>query len=115
MTDRKDALVELLDKVEAGWYSNDIESTVRVMFPNDIGFRLTPEALRILNAYNGSLDAAKALHEAVLPEWNHIVCRYYVYVGSFQGKSDSPARAWLIAILKALIADENTNDNDKGE
>jgi hypothetical protein len=121
MTDRKDALVELLTKVEAGWYSYDIESTVRVMFPNDIGFRLTSEASRILNAYNGSLDAAKALHEAVLPEWLAVIDTDGAVEVSRGGwpadatVTDNPARAWLIAILKALIAGENTNDNDKGE
>jgi hypothetical protein len=129
MTDRKDALTKLLNKVEVGWYSDDIESTVRVMFPNDIGFRLTPEALRIVNAYNGSLDAAKELHEAALPDWRitHAFGLVSGEVAKFnlthndkpstyvRAESTNPARAWLIAILKALIAGENVNVNDKGK
>lgn len=65
-------------------------------------------------AFNGSLDAAKALHDAVLPDllWD-IWCgtdmngrRYY---GCNIATVDTayhtdPARAWLIAILRALIA-----------
>jgi hypothetical protein len=126
MTDRKDALVELLAKVEAGWPSYyDVENIVLVMFPNDIGFQLTPEALRILNAYHGSLDAAKELHEAVLGVgFNYSIHKdsasvmtwaHTVEGKTFNATNANPARAWLIAILKALIAGENTNDNLKGE
>ena len=60
-------------------------------------------------AYYGSLDAAKALHEALLPGWEwHLGpsnAKVYPYNGSplksWSGMSDSPARAWLLAILKA--------------
>ena len=96
------ALQALLMKVEAGeWWANlprpDILHT-------DLCWK----------AFNGSLDAAKALHEAVLPGW----------IGNFGTDGfakvakggrvqtvmevarvdDNPARAWLIAILRALIA-----------
>jgi len=95
------ALEALLMKVEAG--------TIDGMTPHcDL------PAMHVLGAYVGSLDAAKALHEAVLPGW----------IGNFGTDGfakvakggrvqtvmevarvdDNPARAWLIAILRALIA-----------
>ena len=72
----------------------------------------------ILEAEVGSLDAAKALHEALLPDratvefWHSK--RYedesYVYVhmpdAVYSGRADNPARAWLIAILKAYEAQQ---------
>jgi hypothetical protein len=123
MTDRKDALVELLDKVEAGnfkwnaWADPPLDRAL-------MG--------RVEDSYYGSLDAAKALHEAVLQGWAWTKGFSIVDAGStfitifleheddskwevFIGVDDNPARAWLIAILKALIAGENTKDNDKGE
>jgi hypothetical protein len=73
-------------------------------------------------AYRGSLDAAKALHEAVLPGWTWVWAGYgQGHVTPREGKysrlaqsaecKNNPARAWLIAILEALIAKEDhTND-----
>ena len=109
MTDRKQALQDLLAKVEAGEYDakfNGFCDQWEKCFP--VGSYSDG-----WQAYKGSLDAAKALHEAVLPgEWvwtfKHADnCSLY--------KSDltewasaacigNPARAWLTAILKALIA-----------
>jgi hypothetical protein len=109
VTDRKDALTKLLAKVEAGggvnygYYSSAFASHDHIAHV----------------AYNGSLDAAKALHEAVLPEWRvtHAFGLVSGEVAKFNlthnekpstyvsAKSDNPARAWLIAIIKALIAD----------
>jgi hypothetical protein len=73
-------------------------------------------------AFEGSLDAAKALHEAVLPGWWWVRPDGAEFgtirvVGpdngdcypSAVGKDLDPARAWLLAILRALIAqEENT-------
>jgi hypothetical protein len=116
MTDRKDRLIKLLAVVEAGtlWRGN-VQSVTDLKLNKHLVFQ----------ANHGSLDAAKALHDAVLPDWRvtHAfglvsgeVARFNLthnekpstYVSA---KSDSPARAWLIAILNALIA----NINDKGE
>lgn len=61
-------------------------------------------------ASSGSLDAAKALHDALLPEWDWGRTEGNMYVkdpfaGSrsikWGGPSGNPARAWLIAILKS--------------
>ena len=43
----------------------------------------------VLKAYRGSLDAAKAVKDALLPEWEWNI----------------DARAWLLATLKALQAE----------
>lgn len=65
-------------------------------------------------ASKGSLDAAKALMDALLPERAAAELRYirrysdesYVYInmpsgGVYQGRSTKPARAWLLAVLKS--------------
>ena len=126
MTDRKDAPTELLAKVEAGgapshdeWRNAfDLLTEVR---PSEQYHQILKGRARL--ALMGSLNAARDLHDAVLPGW-HInltldFCSVFpdgndgeqlAHTGHFK---NSPARAWLIAILKALIADENTNANDR--
>jgi hypothetical protein len=77
---------------------------------------------KVNSAFRGSLDAARALHEAVLPlPWvavvmtanermkpGAMVCKVVdgtVHADDeFKAEADTPARAWLIAILKALAA-----------
>jgi hypothetical protein len=119
MSERKDALIELLAKVEAGevlqaYEASDVWPT---SYDKESGANRLPW-LDACNASQGSLDAAKALHEAVLHER---VTKYEVwsmrYGGSVELRDGSdvlgagtdaesnPARAWLIAILKALIAE----------
>lgn len=63
--------------------------------------------------HHGSIDTAKALHEALLPGWS---CAMNTngsaqVIGPmwerFHGEcEDNPARAWLLAVLKALAAAE---------
>ncbi len=63
----------------------------------------------LLSAEIGSLDAAKDLHEALLPGvmWqrspNGQFCLFDSFAEevSYATETDNPARAWLIAILKA--------------
>ena len=62
-------------------------------------------------AFYGSLDAAKALHDALLPGWwyviDHRMCSVSdMFDGPFfsQDTHDSPARAWLLAVLRAYRA-----------
>jgi hypothetical protein len=77
-----------------------------------------------MNAYLGSLDAAHALHKAVLPgwEWKRIVHpgpiasvgvweppRFAMGHTALENDANS-ARAWLLAILAALIAQEEAVD-----
>lgn len=113
------ALKELRDKVAAG------TATKRDFILSD----LVPHDRSAFRAFNGSLDAAKALHEALLPGWRvedmhqkfdgsafrrlgkWQVCiervKDFVEVSSMD---HSPARAWLLAILTALIAQNASND-----
>lgn len=76
---------------------------------------------RAASAYYGSLDAAKALHDVVLPGWHWAIeddeqAEVFMSptemqdgifaVGPSAGSEwvGDPARAWLLAILSALIA-----------
>ena len=113
MMDRKQALEALLARVEAGDAAvADFEPCLAVL---DFGLAWS--------AYHGSLDAAKALHEAVLPPINQYTidegpsgCGAQIVIWPnglsgggeliFNGYDYTPARAWLCAILKALIAME---------
>ena len=60
----------------------------------------------------GSLDAAKALHEALLPGWDYIISRHDAEMWQAGCYPDTiaaqiggnPARAWLLAVLKAYRA-----------
>jgi len=108
---RKESLISLRDTVKAGGVIRAIDA--RALWP---GIGVWGEVCR---ASQGSLDAAKAMHEAVLPGWH-----YSLYDDNgigfsetqierddwqgepFSGKDKSPARAWLLAILEALIAQE---------
>ena len=109
---RKDALAELISKVEAGElgdYDGEALRLVRAWRSPLEYFEITRF---VHTAYHGSLDAAKSLHEVVLPGWGYLIsCQQWVDVWEFEpagtgspirGVSQSPARAWLLAILKAL-------------
>lgn len=97
---RSDALRALIAKVEAGesWECPYFLPTTSI------------------DAFHGSLDAAKALHEEVLPGWawwfepNQETHFAGVYSAPhlFLAGNGTPSRAWLIAILKALIAIEES-------
>jgi hypothetical protein len=108
--DRMDALKELLAKVESGFFPLDTSA-------RDIGLENVdslPPINTMFAAFGGSLDAAKALHEAVLPEWlvtldrsndgtwtaELILTPHYISV-----EHENPACAWLIGQIDALIAE----------
>ena len=104
---RKEALAGLIEKVEAG------EDLVWHNF-----WPVSPRENVILGkarqAHEGSLDAAKELHEAVLTGWWWKVIHpdpSYAQVGmqgigDYSAETKDPARAWLIVILHALYAQE---------
>ena len=104
MTDRA-ALTELLELVEAGTWPADFLAI-------DNGFHGITTAT-MYAAFSGSLDAAKALHDTVLPGWEWRlrddgqawVWRTPSDIQSSQDEADSPSRAWLIAIIRAKIAE----------
>jgi hypothetical protein len=117
---RLQALTELRDNVKSG----DAQPTV---FMN----ALERGGLHGISAFNGSLDAAKALHEAVLPgavwlvrssddedvrsgrfQQGQFLANIWFHENPNEGGKHfhtwafTPARAWLLAILEALIARE---------
>ena len=119
MTDKLNALITLRDKVKAGSierYQSTLPLVRQWRSPLEY-FEITDY---IEAASNGSLDAAIALKDAVLPGWgytvghasatvfgldenqNHTIGKHRVYEVS----GYNPARAWLLAILEALIAIE---------
>jgi hypothetical protein len=118
-----EALKDLKAKVEAGGNDYWLYQDAHVALGDKPHRAPCSKALAASRAYRGSLDAALALHEAVLPEWCWSVDRmgqaivWYPWVEgdalSHECSNDgaggwtyTPARAWLLAILSALIAQE---------
>ena len=73
----------------------------------------------VMRSYLGSMDAAKALHDVVLSGWDLLITTYEdglfevsvsgpLSVKTYDGLSEIIARAWLLAIIRALI-EINTN------
>jgi hypothetical protein len=115
------AMIALLERVEAG------EATLydfQTWRPGLTGTR--KESALMHKAYSGDLNAAKSVHNSLLGDGNISTPGYMATVymsgkaavwdiisgASFRGEvnapslhSVSPARAWLIAVLRALIAD----------
>lgn len=111
---QREALEALLEKVKAG-------EAFRIDAPQRKNRTAEYECLggyyqdsMAYGAFHGSLDAAKALHDAVLPGWGWRVGigNVLLYRLGGEGRHEqstgfhSPARAWLIAIIQALIAME---------
>lgn len=101
------ALTELRDKVAMGEFFGDMPRPY--VLHTDLCWK----------AFNGSLDAAKVLHEALLPEWGYELTHYpeaHLYppkdllrigpVYADDGHGGELSRAWLLTILDALIAKE---------
>lgn len=117
---RTDALKCMLELAQKGeWHFN---LSAQVFPPESAYGRCT--FMDADEAFGGSLDSAKALHEAVLPGWwvQHIGknlkgwgVRLETNDGEFTDnvllpRYECPARAWLIAILKALISIEESKE-----
>lgn len=104
-----DDLKKLIEAVEASSisYSN--------LDPFVAALGMNTQANDAHMAYRGSLDAAKALHEALLPGWIFDLTNGSCFVcpglddddattsGQYAGESDVWSRAWLLAILRALV------------
>ena len=103
---RLDALKELAAKVEAGarLYPSDTDPVWAVWGDEWKNSRNT------ILASDGSLDAALALHNALLPGWVFVVGTHTSGVWqslepeTHAAENDMPSRAWLLAILKAYRA-----------
>ena len=110
------ALKELAEKVEAGTAPDYSMFRRGVRDWDGVGGGVNRD--HAWRAYTGSLDAAKALHEAVLPGWGATVClwpmdnEWQVAVhsedlqsGHEEADETNPARAWLLAIIRAKISE----------
>lgn len=105
----RNALAALIEAVEAETLSRSMCET---FFPERHEHRDEDPAYHMMAAQLGSLDAASALHEALLPgcavtitmdDEEAVVSIHYPH---FAGAAlRTPARAWLLAILRALAAE----------
>ncbi|WP_434286285.1 hypothetical protein [Celeribacter sp. SCSIO 80788] len=115
---RIESLKDLLAKVGDGVELFEVQVVARSMASKARDDGQTFDWLLIAQAYQGSLDAAKALHEVFFDGWN-VGIMNRVDTGGWQVLiypvgpkiydwccAETPARAWLAAILKALIAQE---------
>ena len=101
------ALKELAEKVEVDIFPGDLTGP-QMGFP-DIS------AAYLYDAFSGSLDAAHSLHKAVLgdmwgwqvmPRLTKLIWADVASEVTVKGRvkpNDPPARAWLLAIIKAKI------------
>lgn len=114
MTISLEHLDKLIEAVEAGRPVVDFRPLYAVPRPGQDWMDLKWHAV---SAYNGSLDAALRLHEALLPGWRvHDFSQYSTFWAVvlngdapphfFHGKAETPARSWLLAILRAVKAQE---------
>ena len=127
MEDDMSELDKLIEAVEAG-EPGEFRKANRAAFSTpcqDIALQLREEHCR--HAFKGSLDAAKALHEALLPGWKKNMAFTEFADGSgavtmfgpmpcdagkwdfapkFEARGDTQARAWLLAILRAYEAQQ---------
>lgn len=125
---RKQALIELRDKVTAGQFDADpggahLPPFTKFMSASENALPQDVRGCSVLawECYKGSLDAALALHQAVLPnegwrvEWiakypalAFVKAPFCASVGwgvTHRAYAETPARAWLLAILSALISE----------
>ena len=123
MTDRVEALRALLRMVEAGEWDHSPNGVARAVFPYKSA-SIDDMGLTAVEAFNGSLDNAMDLHDAVLPGWGwRFDDKYgdgmppefekkFAWVSNpnnwrsgqtAQVREGNEARAWLCAIVKALI------------
>lgn len=101
-------LDRLIEAVEAGALPGDATGADYGLPPALTG---SPTMMTIYAAFSGSLDAALALHDALLPGWDWGVWNGEAMVSSADaedhfGEASNPARAWLLCILRAKAAQE---------
>jgi hypothetical protein len=116
----KDALRKLIKAVEAGNLPEAVfhgSSAIRGHWAYTTGLD-NDQRRMVFRAYNGSLDAAKALHEALVPDRSWEIWRTMEHLHDGTSRptfgvnvpgmntvyAADPARAWLLALLKAVEA-----------
>jgi hypothetical protein len=123
MTDRNDALIELLAMVQLGNW--DTRLAINALPKSHIDGKhkwVDPIGWASRAILHGSLDAANALHLEVLNGmfWVTMVGGIVTILHrgeEYTGVSHDPACAWLIAILKALVDETQPmiSTNNKGK
>lgn len=119
--------LEALKELEAVVVANEEDTGVDVFIAafskiSEVSDSVTWGAI---SAYNGSVDAAKTLREAVLPGW--VWSFPYPEMAMLRIPSDKnasatipftvngmnniPSRAWLIFIIRALISESEDDDD----
>ena len=103
-----DAIKKLINCVEAGTLPEPIFhgcSAQRGHWAYVTGLDARQRTM-VFQSYNGSLDAAARLHDELFPGADYSVSTSRVYVlNGYEGIADNTARAWLLAILKAKLAE----------
>jgi hypothetical protein len=105
-----EALKELAAMVEAG----RMQKYSAFRQGHDHWSAIAPRCHNASRAYHGSLDAAKDLHDDMLSGWRWeggaggIFAAWKDPQVAYKARNEIPARAWLLAILKALIAQEES-------
>jgi hypothetical protein len=113
-------LDKLIAAVEAGVIGNarDAVAAIEAALGHLDAYRDGVAMDVVGGAFYGSLDAAKRLHDALLPGWKWDVTLHAASVEEpnrrfnpnfplevlWSGSCDDPARAWLLAILRAVKA-----------
>ncbi len=109
----KQTLLDLADRVEAGEGLTDGE-LYTALWDNKTALREAHHTYNVTAPALRSLDAAKVLHDAVLPGWIYTINWYRPTtelsarvsvartggVDDFEGKAPTAAAAWVAAILK---------------
>lgn len=110
-----DALKQLAEKLEAEvtystmGHTRLCQKAFPPRFEGDHG--KGSNAQLTINVWNkGSLDAAKTLHESVLPRWcwsieDGVAAVWIEDDRMKMAKANESARAWLLAIIRALITE----------
>lgn len=98
-------LQALLSATEAGPLTKKDCLQATDLWPGLSTAQMIQRAEYLWSASHGSLDAAKRLHDALLPAHTRLVIfNEGVYINGKLSKADTLARAWLLAILRAIAA-----------
>lgn len=128
-----DALERLIEAVEAGEFTLNGDPSIPAHLGQLIDDALGDKAdlwADLVGADAGSMDDARTLHEVLLPGWTACVGQnahhgdWNAFVRLAQdgaitrehwgGTDDNPARAWLLAILRAKLTDaDNSTPHDE--
>ena len=109
--DKIESLLYLIKKAKNGTFEYDMHSDSNGEWSYSILGTNSAMSDAIL-AFHGSLDAARLLHNALIPNWTWNITdedvlleigdpgKEWTYRSSYVTNRSNPARAWLIAILE---------------